>query len=128
VSSKDESAAASSSSSSAQVVKKRIVASQKEARASQDTNATDDNNDDESSVPVFEFCDTLKVKGTLGVGLLGVVVREQVGAMAARGRIAKLEQDCIDSYNASLDEGVTFFRHGRSLRAGSVGGGRRSRV
>jgi hypothetical protein len=38
-----------------------------------------------------------------------VVVPEQVGAVAAHADESQLEQDCIDSYNASVDEGVTFF-------------------
>jgi aryl-alcohol dehydrogenase-like predicted oxidoreductase len=59
-------------------------------------------------VPVFEFCETLKVKGTIGVGCWAWSY-ENKSAQWQHADESQLEQDCIDSYNASVDEGVTFF-------------------
>jgi len=59
-------------------------------------------------VPVFELCQTLKVKGTIGVGCCAWSY-ENKSAQWQHADESQLEQDCIDSYNASVDEGVTFF-------------------
>jgi aryl-alcohol dehydrogenase-like predicted oxidoreductase len=67
------------------------------------------------TVPVFEFCPTLTVQGTIGVGCWAW---NRDFDSPQWGKLATAEQDALAAFKASVDAGVTFFDTAEVYAAG----------